>query len=162
MTLCHYSGLRCKCKSGTTSPCVETFWIHVGLTTVDTCCLQQGGPVETQTPPRETNHLSLPLPEAGNGTMHRVRFCCSSFWMHTLTISLILLWCNCWDFTIVCYTGGYVFVFFCLLAFRHIEVGKFNTNPCLRFLCICEFYLPSECPQLSDIQFPMLYAKKSL
>ncbi|XP_041802436.1 rho GTPase-activating protein 15 isoform X1 [Chelmon rostratus] len=31
---------------------------------------KQGSPVQPQTLPRETNHLSLPLPEAGNGTMH--------------------------------------------------------------------------------------------
>lgn len=55
---------------------------RVGLTTRYVCCftsstqslfLWQGGPVQLQTSPRETNHLSLPLPEAGNGTMHRVR-----------------------------------------------------------------------------------------
>lgn len=111
MTLCYLFGLRYKCKSRTASPCVETFWIHVGLTTVDTCCLQQGSPVEKQTSPRETNHLSLPLPEAGNGTTHRVRSFCSSFWMHTFRISLILLWCERWDFAIVCYTGGHAFVY---------------------------------------------------
>uniref|UniRef100_H3CNM8 Rho GTPase activating protein 9 n=1 Tax=Tetraodon nigroviridis TaxID=99883 RepID=H3CNM8_TETNG len=32
---------------------------------------QQGSPAETQTSPRGTSHLSLPLPEAGNGTTHR-------------------------------------------------------------------------------------------
>ncbi|XP_035518197.1 rho GTPase-activating protein 15 isoform X2 [Morone saxatilis] len=30
----------------------------------------KGSPVQPQTLPRETNHLSLPLPEAGNGTTH--------------------------------------------------------------------------------------------
>ncbi|KAM6946624.1 rho GTPase-activating protein 9 isoform 2-T4 [Lycodopsis pacificus] len=33
---------------------------------------KQAGPVHTQTLTRETSHLSLPLPEAGNGTMHRL------------------------------------------------------------------------------------------
>ncbi|XP_070849316.1 rho GTPase-activating protein 15 isoform X4 [Chaetodon trifascialis] len=32
----------------------------------------KGSPAQPQTLPRETNHLSLPLPEAGNGTMHRL------------------------------------------------------------------------------------------
>ncbi|KAM8755996.1 rho GTPase-activating protein 9 isoform 4-T5 [Acanthopagrus schlegelii] len=32
----------------------------------------KGHPVQPQTQPRETNHLSLPLPEAGNGTMQRL------------------------------------------------------------------------------------------
>ncbi|KAM9361623.1 rho GTPase-activating protein 15 [Symphorus nematophorus] len=32
----------------------------------------KGSPVQPQTLPRETNHLSLPLPEAGNGMMHRL------------------------------------------------------------------------------------------
>ncbi|XP_029682541.1 rho GTPase-activating protein 15 isoform X2 [Takifugu rubripes] len=31
----------------------------------------KAGPGQTQTSPRETNHLSLPLPEAGNGNMHK-------------------------------------------------------------------------------------------
>nr|CBN80833.1 Rho GTPase-activating protein 12 [Dicentrarchus labrax] len=31
----------------------------------------KGSAIQPQTLPRETNHLSLPLPEAGNGTMHR-------------------------------------------------------------------------------------------
>uniref|UniRef100_A0A8C4E5G5 Rho GTPase activating protein 9 n=1 Tax=Dicentrarchus labrax TaxID=13489 RepID=A0A8C4E5G5_DICLA len=32
----------------------------------------KGSAIQPQTLPRETNHLSLPLPEAGNGTMHRL------------------------------------------------------------------------------------------
>ncbi|XP_035858485.1 rho GTPase-activating protein 15 isoform X3 [Sander lucioperca] len=32
----------------------------------------KAGPLQPQTLPRETSHLSLPLPEAGNGTMHRL------------------------------------------------------------------------------------------
>ncbi|XP_036955609.1 rho GTPase-activating protein 15 isoform X2 [Acanthopagrus latus] len=32
----------------------------------------KGHPVQPQTQPRETNHLSLPFPEAGNGTMQRL------------------------------------------------------------------------------------------
>ncbi|CAF94789.1 unnamed protein product, partial [Tetraodon nigroviridis] len=39
----------------------------------------QGSPAETQTSPRGTSHLSLPLPEAGNGTTHRVRSLCSGY-----------------------------------------------------------------------------------
>ncbi|XP_056886017.1 rho GTPase-activating protein 9 isoform X3 [Takifugu flavidus] len=31
----------------------------------------KAGPAQTQTSPRETNHLSLPLPEAGKGNMHK-------------------------------------------------------------------------------------------
>nr|XP_040058578.1 rho GTPase-activating protein 15 isoform X7 [Gasterosteus aculeatus aculeatus] len=33
---------------------------------------QQGGPVQPQTLPRESSHLSLPLHEAGNGTMNKL------------------------------------------------------------------------------------------
>ncbi|XP_041802470.1 rho GTPase-activating protein 9 isoform X5 [Chelmon rostratus] len=40
---------------------------------------KQGSPVQPQTLPRETNHLSLPLPEAGNGTMHTLVQQCRDF-----------------------------------------------------------------------------------
>ncbi|XP_076596291.1 rho GTPase-activating protein 15 isoform X8 [Chaetodon auriga] len=40
---------------------------------------KQGSPAQPQTLPRETNHLSLPLPEAGNGTMHRMVQQCRDF-----------------------------------------------------------------------------------
>nr|XP_046239195.1 rho GTPase-activating protein 15 isoform X2 [Scatophagus argus] len=36
------------------------------------CTTSKGSPVQPQTLPKETSHLSLPLPEAGNGTMHRL------------------------------------------------------------------------------------------
>ncbi|XP_070849341.1 rho GTPase-activating protein 15 isoform X6 [Chaetodon trifascialis] len=39
----------------------------------------KGSPAQPQTLPRETNHLSLPLPEAGNGTMHRMVQQCRDF-----------------------------------------------------------------------------------
>ncbi|XP_041802478.1 rho GTPase-activating protein 9 isoform X6 [Chelmon rostratus] len=39
----------------------------------------KGSPVQPQTLPRETNHLSLPLPEAGNGTMHTLVQQCRDF-----------------------------------------------------------------------------------
>ncbi|XP_073324736.1 rho GTPase-activating protein 15 isoform X3 [Pagrus major] len=39
----------------------------------------KGNPVQPQTQPRETNHLSLPLPEAGNGTMHRLVQQCKDY-----------------------------------------------------------------------------------
>ncbi|KAM4741090.1 rho GTPase-activating protein 9 isoform 4-T4 [Anableps anableps] len=34
--------------------------------------MQQGSPVQAQTLPRDTSHLSLPLSKTGNGTMHRL------------------------------------------------------------------------------------------
>lgn len=151
MTLCYYFGLRCKCTSGTTSPHVETFWIHVGLTTVDTCCLQQGSPAETQTAPRGPNHLSLPLPEAGNGTVHRVRSFHSSFWIHTFRVLLILLWCELGDLAIVCSPGGHAFVF---AAYWLLGTLKWvNLTPLSSIFIFVLFYLPSKCPQLSAVQF---------
>lgn len=125
---------------------------------MDTCCLQQGSPVETQTFPRETNHLSLPLPEAGNGTMHRVRsFLLFFLGAHIQNITpSALVWALRFRYSVL----HWRVCFCCLLAFRHTEVDKFNTNRCLRFLYICRIYLSSECPQLSAVQFSMFLLPK--
>ncbi|TWW61853.1 Rho GTPase-activating protein 9 [Takifugu flavidus] len=48
----------------------------------------KAGPAQTQTSPRETNHLSLPLPEAGKGNMHKsMQRAVSSDTLNTVALS---------------------------------------------------------------------------